>query len=104
MEGRQLHVALPRDVCVTAYQWQRLYAIRAGEIQIYGENVDKSRWPGVVRAVGRACATNPVSLVVPCHRAVGADGRLTGYRWGVERKKALLEREKKPSISINRRR
>jgi AraC family transcriptional regulator of adaptative response/methylated-DNA-[protein]-cysteine methyltransferase len=62
LEGRQLHVALPRDVRVTAYQWQRLYAIRAGEIQIYGKNVDKSGWPGVVRAVGRACATNLVSL------------------------------------------
>ena len=51
--------------------------------------------PGAARAVGRACATNPVSLVVPCHRAVGAGGRVTGYRWGVGRKKALLEREKK---------
>jgi AraC family transcriptional regulator of adaptative response/methylated-DNA-[protein]-cysteine methyltransferase len=45
--------------------------------------------------VGRACATNPVSLVVPCHRAVGSDGKMRGYRWGIERKKALLERERR---------
>jgi O-6-methylguanine DNA methyltransferase len=45
--------------------------------------------------VGRACATNPVSLVVPCHRAVGGDGRMHGYRWGVERKQSLLERERR---------
>jgi AraC family transcriptional regulator of adaptative response/methylated-DNA-[protein]-cysteine methyltransferase len=51
--------------------------------------------PTAVRAVARACATNPVSVVIPCHRVVGASGSLTGYRWGVARKKGLLEREKK---------
>ncbi|MEK9672407.1 MAG: MGMT family protein [Rhodospirillaceae bacterium] len=50
--------------------------------------------PKETRAVGRACATNPVSLVIPCHRAVGADGSLTGYRWGMDRKQALLAHEK----------
>jgi len=49
---------------------------------------------GAARAVGRACATNPVSLVIPCHRAVGANGSLTGYRWGVARKRTLLARER----------
>jgi AraC family transcriptional regulator of adaptative response/methylated-DNA-[protein]-cysteine methyltransferase len=50
--------------------------------------------PTATRAVARACATNPVSIVVPCHRVVGADGRLTGYRWGLDRKKKLLEAER----------
>jgi AraC family transcriptional regulator of adaptative response/methylated-DNA-[protein]-cysteine methyltransferase len=50
--------------------------------------------PKAIRAVARSCATNPVSLAVPCHRVIGSDGGLTGYRWGVPRKKALLERER----------
>ena len=52
-----------------------------------------TRSPAAALDVGRACATNPVSIVIPCHRAVGADGSLTGYRWGIERKRKLLERE-----------
>ena len=97
LEGRQPHIALPLDVRATAFQWQvwqRLCAIPAGETRTYGEIAAELGRPGAARAVGRACATNPVSLVVPCHRAVGADGGVTGYRWGVRRKKALLEREK----------
>jgi AraC family transcriptional regulator of adaptative response/methylated-DNA-[protein]-cysteine methyltransferase len=50
--------------------------------------------PKAVRAVARSCAANPVALAVPCHRVIGQDGKLTGYRWGVPRKKALLERER----------
>ena len=50
--------------------------------------------PRAIRAVARSCATNPVSLAVPCHRVVGSDGSLTGYRWGVPRKRALLEKER----------
>ena len=53
--------------------------------------------PKAVRAVARSCATNPVALAVPCHRVIGHDGNLTGYRWGVPRKKALLERERAAS-------
>ena len=59
----------------------------------YGEVARAIGRPTATRAVARACATNPVSIVVPCHRMVGADGRLTGYRWGLDRKRRLLETE-----------
>ena len=98
LDGRQSHIALPLDVRATAFQWQvwrRLCAIPAGETRTYGEIAAELGRPGAARAVGRACATNPVSLIVPCHRAVGASGGLTGYRWGVGRTKALLEQETK---------
>jgi len=90
------HRGLPLDLRATAFQWQvweRLQAIPRGETRTYGEIAAEIGRPGAARAVGRACATNPVSLVVPCHRAVGGDGGLTGYRWGVERKEKLLRRE-----------
>ena len=60
----------------------------------YGQIAAAIERPRAVRAVARACATNPVSVVVPCHRVIGATGRLSGYRWGIERKKRLLEAEK----------
>ncbi len=87
---------LPLDVLSTAFQaqvWQALRAIPPGETRTYGEIAATLGKPAAARAVGRACATNPVSLVVPCHRAVGANGALTGYRWGVERKKTILASE-----------
>ena len=90
------HVDLPLDIRATAFQWrvwEQLKHIPRGETRSYGEIAAALGQPGAARAVGRACATNPVSLVVPCHRAVGGDGRMHGYRWGVARKKALLERE-----------
>ena len=80
----------------TAFQWkvwQALRAIPVGETRSYGEIAKAVGRPTGARAVARACATNPVSIVIPCHRVVGGDGRLTGYRWGVERKRALLARE-----------
>ena len=89
--------ALPLDVRATAFQWQvwqALAAIPPGETRTYGELAAELGKPKAARAVGRACATNPVSLVIPCHRAVGANGSLTGYRWGKERKRALLARER----------
>ena len=89
--------ALPLDVRATAFQWrvwQALAAIPAGESRTYGELAAALGNPGAARAVGRACATNPVSLVIPCHRAVGSNGSLTGYRWGTDRKRALLARER----------
>ena len=89
--------ALPLDIRATAFQWQvwrALAAIPAGETRSYGELAAHLGQPGAARAVGRACATNPVSLVIPCHRAVGGNGSLTGYRWGTERKRALLARER----------
>lgn len=87
---------VPLDVAATAFQarvWQALRAIPKGETRTYGEIAEQLGKPKAARAVGRACATNPVSLIVPCHRAVGSSGSLTGYRWGVERKKKLLEKE-----------
>lgn len=88
---------LPLDVRATAFQWQvwqALSAIPAGETRTYGELAAMLGKPKAARAVGRACATNPVSLVIPCHRAVGSDGSLTGYRWGKDRKRTLLARER----------
>ena len=87
---------LPLDIRVTAFQWrvfEELQAIPPGETRSYGEMARRLGRPGAARAVGRACATNPVAVVVPCHRAVGANGSLTGYRWGVDRKRALLAAE-----------
>jgi methylated-DNA-[protein]-cysteine S-methyltransferase len=70
--------------------WQELRAIPRGETRTYGELAASLAMPGAARAVGAAVARNPISIVVPCHRVVGADGSLTGYAGGVERKRALL--------------
>lgn len=89
--------ALPLDVRATAFQarvWDELRAIPAGTTRTYAEIARRLGRPKAARAVGRACASNPVSLLIPCHRAVGADGSLTGYRWGTSRKRALLDRER----------
>lgn len=89
---------LPLDLQGTAFQqrvWNALREIPAGETRTYGEIARKIGKPDAVRAVGTACGANHVSLAVPCHRVVGSTGALTGYRWGVQRKKTLLEREKK---------
>lgn len=88
---------LPLDLRGTAFQqrvWQALRQIPPGETRTYGQVAAAIGDPRAVRAVARSCATNPVSLAVPCHRVVGKDGDLTGYRWGVPRKRALLERER----------
>ena len=97
LEGTQVHLDLPIDVQATAFQqrvWQQLRAIPYGETCSYREIATRMGAPGAARAVGRACATNPVSLVVPCHRAVREDGGLGGYRWGLDRKERLLARER----------
>jgi AraC family transcriptional regulator of adaptative response/methylated-DNA-[protein]-cysteine methyltransferase len=73
--------------------WQALSRIPRGERKSYSELARELGNPKAVRAVARACAMNRVALVVPCHRVVGANGKLTGYRWGVERKRMLLEAE-----------
>ena len=97
LDGRASpHPGLPLDLRATAFQWQvweRLQGIPRGQTRTYGEIAADIGRPGAARAVGRACAANPVSLVVPCHRAVGGGGGLTGYRWGVKRKEKLLRRE-----------
>jgi AraC family transcriptional regulator of adaptative response/methylated-DNA-[protein]-cysteine methyltransferase len=84
------------DLRGTVFQlrvWQALRAIPRGETMSYGQLARELGNPNATRAVARACATNRVALVVPCHRVVGASGSLTGYRWGVERKRMLLEAE-----------
>ncbi|MES2710889.1 MAG: bifunctional DNA-binding transcriptional regulator/O6-methylguanine-DNA methyltransferase Ada [Pseudomonadota bacterium] len=90
-------LALPLDLRGTAFQrqvWEALQAIPFGETTHYGAVAESLGRPDAVRAVARAIAANPVSLAVPCHRVLGKGGDLTGYRWGVERKKALLAGEK----------
>ncbi len=96
LEGETPHVDLPVDVRATAFQWrvwQELRRIPRGETASYREIAERIGQPAAARAVGRACATNPVALVVPCHRAVRGDGGLAGYRWGIARKRALIDRE-----------
>jgi len=87
---------VPIDIRATAFQWRVFEALReipAGETRSYGVIARRMGQPTAARAVGRACATNPVAVAIPCHRAVGASGDLTGYRWGIERKRALLAAE-----------
>ena len=89
-------VDLPLDVRGTAFQqrvWRALRAIPAGSTASYREIASRIGAPRAVRAVAHACAVNPVAVAIPCHRVVRSDGGLAGYRWGVERKRELLERE-----------
>jgi AraC family transcriptional regulator of adaptative response/methylated-DNA-[protein]-cysteine methyltransferase len=97
LESNQTTLDLPLDVRATAFQrrvWQELRKIPRGETRSYKEIAEKIGDVKAVRAVARACAANPVALITPCHRVVGANGALSGFRWGVERKKKLLEKEK----------
>jgi len=89
-------VDLPLDVRGTAFQqrvWRALREIPAGSTASYREIARRIGAPSAVRAVAHACAVNPVAIAIPCHRVVRSDGGLAGYRWGVERKRELLERE-----------
>ena len=91
-------LALPLDLRGTAFQrqvWEALQRIPLGETRSYAGLAAEIGNPAAVRAVARACARNPVALAVPCHRVVGSGGDLTGYRWGVPRKAALLAAEAK---------
>jgi AraC family transcriptional regulator of adaptative response/methylated-DNA-[protein]-cysteine methyltransferase len=97
LEEPKQSLDLPLDLRGTAFQqrvWQTLCRIPAGETRTYGELAAMVGDPRAVRAVARSCARNPVSLAVPCHRVIGSDGNLTGYRWGVPRKRALLAKER----------
>lgn len=88
---------VPLDIVGTAFQWKvwkELIRIPAGETRTYGEIARRIGEPKAARAVGRACATNQAAGVIPCHRAVGASGALTGYRWGIARKERLLADER----------
>lgn len=97
LSGRQPRLELPLDVQATAFQWQvwsALAAIPYGETRSYAEVATAIGRPRAVRAVARACATNPVALAIPCHRVVPSAGGVGGYRWGPSRKRALLARER----------
>ena len=97
LKNKSPHIDLPLDIQATAFQrqvWEQLRAIPYGETHSYSEVAKAIGQQKAVRAVARACATNPVALVIPCHRVVREDKSLGGYRWGLERKKKLLEREK----------
>lgn len=98
LRGQEPHLDLPTDVQGTAFQrrvWEELRKIPYGATKTYTEVARAIGRPQAIRAVARACATNPVSVVVPCHRVVRRDGSLAGYRWGISRKQALLEHEGK---------
>ena len=98
LAGRLPHLSLPVDVRATAFQrrvWQELQSIPLGETASYKDIATRIGNPRAVRAVARACAANPVPLVVPCHRVVRDNGDLGGYRWGAKRKAALLARERR---------
>jgi AraC family transcriptional regulator of adaptative response/methylated-DNA-[protein]-cysteine methyltransferase len=96
LTGRQPRLELPLDVRATAFQWQVWTALRAipyGETRSYAEVAASIGRPRAVRAVARACATNPAAIAIPCHRVVPMAGGVGGYRWGPARKAALLARE-----------
>ena len=104
LDGEPVHPDLPLDVRATAFQWRvwrELLAIPYGETRTYAEIAAALGRPKAARAVGRACATNEVSLAIPCHRVVSTSGGLQGYRWGVARKRALLEMEKAGAAKVS---
>ena len=96
VEAPRIGLDLPLDVRGTAFQqrvWQALRAIPAGRTVSYAELAERLQLPGGARAVAGACAANPVAVAIPCHRVVRTGGALSGYRWGIERKRLLLDRE-----------
>jgi AraC family transcriptional regulator of adaptative response/methylated-DNA-[protein]-cysteine methyltransferase len=100
LAGASPKLNLPTDVVATAFQrrvWEELRRIPWGTTRTYSEVARALGRPTATRAVARACATNPTAIVVPCHRVIRSDGSLGGYRWGLGRKKLLLERERKAS-------
>jgi AraC family transcriptional regulator of adaptative response/methylated-DNA-[protein]-cysteine methyltransferase len=97
ISGEKLHVSLPLDIQATAFQrrvWSYLQSIPRGATRSYSEAAGAIGRPTAARAVARACASNPVAVAIPCHRIVRENGDLGGYRWGIERKKSLLEMER----------
>ncbi len=91
--------SLPFHIRATAFQqrvWQALLEIPRGETRTYADIAQAIGSPKAVRAVGTACGSNLLAVVIPCHRVVGSSGKLTGYRWGTDRKRQLLELERRP--------
>jgi AraC family transcriptional regulator, regulatory protein of adaptative response / methylated-DNA-[protein]-cysteine methyltransferase len=102
LASKEPRLELPLDIRATAFQrqvWEQLRAIPYGQTRSYGDVAKAIGKPGAVRAVGHACATNPVALVIPCHRVVREDKSLGGYRWGLHRKKKLLDTESAKTVS-----
>jgi AraC family transcriptional regulator of adaptative response/methylated-DNA-[protein]-cysteine methyltransferase len=96
VEAPGLGLDLPLDIRGTAFQqrvWQALRAVPAGSMVSYSELASRIGSPRSVRAVARACAANALAVAIPCHRVVRSDGSPSGYRWGIDRKRALLARE-----------
>jgi AraC family transcriptional regulator, regulatory protein of adaptative response / methylated-DNA-[protein]-cysteine methyltransferase len=97
LDGQRPKLELPLDIRATAFQirvWNYLQGIPYGQVQSYGEVAAGIGRPTAVRAVARACSSNMVALVIPCHRVIRGSGEAGGYRWGLERKEALLGRER----------
>jgi len=97
VEAPHKDLDLPLDIRGTAFQhqvWAALREIPPGETVTYGDIAHRIGKPAAVRAVGTACGANHIAVAIPCHRVLGSDGKLTGYRWGTARKRALLDREK----------
>ncbi len=100
IDDPRIGLDLPLDVRGTAFQqrvWQALQRIPAGKTASYAQIAKRIGAPSAVRAVAGACAANTLAVAIPCHRVVRSDGELSGYRWGIERKRALLQREARPS-------
>jgi AraC family transcriptional regulator, regulatory protein of adaptative response / methylated-DNA-[protein]-cysteine methyltransferase len=97
LEGEQPHLDLPLDIRATAFQmrvWRYLQSIPYGSVESYAEVAAGIGRPTAARAVARACATNPVAIAIPCHRVIRGTGELGGYRWGLDRKRTLIDRER----------
>jgi len=97
-DGHEFPQDLPLDLQATAFQWivwKKIQSIPHGQTASYSNIAESLGKPQATRAVARACATNPVAIIIPCHRVIGKDGSLRGYAWGVKRKKTLLSLENK---------
>ncbi|HTU83330.1 MAG TPA: methylated-DNA--[protein]-cysteine S-methyltransferase, partial [Candidatus Acidoferrales bacterium] len=97
LSGKRPHLDLPLDIRATAFQlrvWRFLQSIPYGEVRSYGEVADAIGSPRGARAVAAACAANVAAIAIPCHRVIRGDGDAGGYRWGVERKRALIDAER----------
>ncbi len=105
LNGSRPRLDLPLDVQATAFQmrvWNYLQSIPYGEVQSYGEVAARIGKPSATRAVARACASNRVAIVIPCHRVIRGTGELGGYRWGLPRKRALIDRERERAVACKR--
>ena len=103
IETPHLGLALRLDIRGTVFQkkvWQALSKIPSGSTLSYSDIANSLGSPKAVRAVAGACAANPLAVAIPCHRVLRSDGGLSGYRWGIERKRLLLEREAKPDLAV----